>query len=258
VNASRVVLVTGAARRVGRAIALDLAAQGWVVAVHYRHSAADADAVCRQIVAQGGSALPFAADLADEPACAGLIPAVIQALGRLDAVVSSAATFEHDSVDTFSHAAMSRHWQANTAPTLILARSLHEHLVSRDGRGCLVALLDQKLWNPNPDHLSYTLSKAALQAALPLLARALAPRLRVNAVAPGLVLGSDQIDDQALAAFKAGAPLGLGASAADIAAAVRYLLDAAAVTDATLIVDGGQHMQAQPRDFGFLPAPAPD
>ena len=180
-----VVLVTGAARRLGRAIALHLAAQGWDVAVHYRGSADDAAQTVRDIAAAGGRAQAFAADLADEAQCQALLPAVAQHFGRVDAVVNNASLFEYDSVADFSFAAMDRHWRANTAPAVLLARALHAA-----GGGAVVNLLDQKLWNPNPDYFSYTLSKAALEAATTLLAQALAPRTRICGVAPGVTLVS--------------------------------------------------------------------
>ena len=248
-----VVLVTGAARRLGRAIALDLAAHGYDVAVHYRGSADAAAETVARAEALGAHAVALQADLSDETACGELAAMAVHRLGRLDAVVNSAATFEHDDLASFGHAAMERHWRANTAPALLLARALHEHLQTRgEARGAVVNLLDQKLANPNPDFLSYTLSKAALQMATVLLAQALAPRVRVCGVAPGLTLGSEQIDDDRLRRLQAGSPLGRGPAAADIAGAVRYLLQAEAVTGAILLVDAGQHLQPATRDFAFM------
>jgi len=164
-----VALVTGGARRLGREIALELAAQGWDVAVHYHHSQAQADATGQALRALGADARAFAADLADEAACRALVPAVLSHFGRLRAVVNNASLFEYDDVQTFGHALMDRHWRSNVAPAVLLARALHAHLAEAGMAGCVVNLLDQKLWNPNPDHLSYTLSKAALEAANTLL-----------------------------------------------------------------------------------------
>lgn len=150
---------------------------------------------------------------------------------------------------------MERHWRANTAPAIVLARALHAHRreCGATEPGCVVNLLDQKLWNPNPDCLSYTLSKAALECATTLLAQALAPQVRVCGVAPGLTLGSAQIDDAKLARLQSHALLGYGARPADIAHAVRFLLDARASTGTTILVDAGQHLQPHDRDFGYLP-----
>jgi NAD(P)-dependent dehydrogenase (short-subunit alcohol dehydrogenase family) len=255
-----VVLVTGAARRLGRAIALDLASHGWDVALHYRHSTAEAEATAAELRAIGARVQPLPADLADEAACRALLPAAVQALGRVDAVVNSASMFEHDTPASFQYATLERHLRANTAPALVLAQALADHLAeppaahAAGGRtGAVVNLLDQKLFNPNPDHLSYTLSKAALQMATTLLAQSLAPRVRVNAVAPGLTLGSDDIDDARLAALQARTPLGRGVQPADVAAAVRLLLESPAITGSTLLVDAGSHLAPAARDFAFQP-----
>jgi NAD(P)-dependent dehydrogenase (short-subunit alcohol dehydrogenase family) len=247
-----VVLVTGAAKRLGRTIALDLGANGWDVAVHHRRSPGEAADVVAALESAGARAAPFAADLGDEAACAALVPAVVARMKRLDAVVNNASTFEHDDVLTFSYAAMDRHWRANTAPAIVLARGLHAHLAGCGETGCVVNLLDQKLWNPNPDHLSYTLSKAALQVATVVLAQALAPQVRVCGVAPGVTLPSGPMTDAEFAVAHRRTPLGRSSTPADVAAAVRYLLSAPAVTGATLLVDGGQHLSAQPRDVYYL------
>ena len=247
-----VVLVTGAAHRLGREIALDLAAHGHDVAVHYRASAEAAAETVARIGALGARGVALQADLSDESACCRLVPEVLERFARLDAVVNNASTFEHDDVRSFGHAAMERHWRANTAPALLLARALHDHLETRQARGTVINLLDQKLWNPNPDFLSYTLSKAALHAATLLLAQALAPRVRVCGVAPGLTLASDLIDDARLKQLQAKSLLGQGPSGGDIAGAVRFLLQAQAITGAILVVDAGQHLQPAGRDPAFM------
>jgi NAD(P)-dependent dehydrogenase (short-subunit alcohol dehydrogenase family) len=246
------VLVTGAARRIGRAIALELGRHGWDVAVHHRASHDDAIGLVQALEAGGAGAAAFAADLADEAACAALVPEVAGRLGRLDAVVHSASVFEHDDVASFGYAAMERHWRVNTAPAVLLARALHA-LPRTDPRpACVVTLLDQKLWNPNPDHLSYTLSKAALEAATVALAQALAPRVRVCGVAPGVTLPSGPMSDAEFEAAHRQTVLGRSSTPQDLADAVRYLLGARAVTGTTLLVDGGQHLLRQPRDVYFL------
>jgi hypothetical protein len=254
----RLVLVTGAARRLGRAIALDLAAHGWDVALHYQRSHADADETAAASRAAGARAEVFGADLADEAACEALVPAVVRRMGPLAAVVNNASLFEHDDVQTLRYDGLARHWRTNTAPAIVLARALHAHRGLGGvvpGDACVVNLLDQKLFNPNPDHLSYTLSKAALQAATPLLAQALAPLVRVCGVAPGLTLESPQIDAQRLAALKAQGPLGHGVEPEHVAHAVRFVLENPSVTGSTLLVDAGSHMRRRSRDFAFQEAP---
>ena len=254
-----VVLVTGAARRIGRSIALRLAAQGWDVVVHCRASADEGAETAAQAQALGARTAVLVADLADEAACNALVPQAVAALGRLDAVVNNASLFAYDSVADFSHDAMARHWAANTAPAVLLGRALHAHLAGRGAQGCMVNLLDQKLANPNPDYFSYTLSKAALEAAGTLLAMALAPVLRVCGVAPGVTLTSGPMTDGEFDAAHRMTPLQRSSTPEDIARAVDFLLASPAITGTTLLVDGGQHLQAQPRDVLFLaqqPAPA--
>ena len=249
-----VVLVTGSAQRIGREIALELAAHGWQVAVHYRRSAAEADETVAAVQQTGGRAIAFAADLADEAACESLLPAVQAAFGRVDAVVNNASLFEYDRVEDFSFAAMDRHWRANVAPAIVLARALHACVTAPGapaGAGVVVNLLDQKLWNPNPDYLSYTLSKAALEAANTLLAQALAPHVRVCGVTPGEMSGDE------FSASHRMTPLQRSSTPHDVARTVRFLLESPAITGTTLLVDGGQHLQAQPRDVMFLARETP-
>jgi NAD(P)-dependent dehydrogenase (short-subunit alcohol dehydrogenase family) len=257
-DARPVALVTGSARRLGRTIALELARHGWDVAVHYRGSEDEARATVRALRELGAEADCFPADLSDEAACRALLPAVAAHFGSVQAVVNNASIFEHDSVETFSHAAMERHWRANTAPAILLAQALHAQVQRTGGRACVVNLLDQKLWNPNPDHVSYTLSKAALEAATTMLAQALAPRVRVCGVAPGITLPSGPMNEQEFQAAHRLTPLERSSTPEDIAAAVRFLLESPAITGTTLLVDGGQHLARQPRDVYFLARQAKD
>jgi NAD(P)-dependent dehydrogenase (short-subunit alcohol dehydrogenase family) len=251
-----VVLVTGAARRIGREIALQLAAAGHDVAVHCRHSVDEAEdtvaAVREAGRAHGSQAQAFAADLADETACRALVPAVVAHFRRLDAVVNNASLFEYDAPGSVEPAAIERHWRANTVPAVLLTQALHAHLRGCSEVGCVVNLLDQKLWNPNPDYFSYTLSKAALQAATVMLAQACAPQLRVCGVAPGVSLPSGPMDQAAFEAAHRLTPLGRASTPQDIARAVAFLIASPAITGTTLLVDGGQHLLGQPRDVMFL------
>ncbi|HET7794909.1 MAG TPA: SDR family oxidoreductase [Rhizobacter sp.] len=254
-SARPVALVTGAARRLGRVIALDLAAHGFDVAVHYRQSRDEAEATVALARTGGAQAASFAADLSDEAACRALVPAVLARFGRLDAVVNSASTFEYDDAQRFSVAAMETHWRANTAPAVLLAQALHAHLAGTERQGCVVNLLDQKLYNLNPDYFSYTLSKAALQAATVMLAQALAPTLRVCGVAPGVTLVSGAMSGAEFEQAHQLTPLQRSSTPADVAHAVRFLIESPAITGSTLLVDGGQHLQAQNRDVMFIANP---
>lgn len=247
-----VVLVTGAARRLGRDIALALAAGGWQVAVHYRSSEEDAIktvAACAQL---SGAAAAFHADLNDETAVRGLLPAVVERMGQVDAVVNNASTFEQDSAASFGFAAMDRHLHSNTGAAIVLAQALHAHVASRGAQGAVVNLLDQKLWNQNPDFFSYTLSKAALEAAGTMLALALAPQVRVVGVAPGLTLTSHLLTDEQFEARHKLSPLGRSSTPADVAATVKFALENSSITGTTLLVDGGQHLMKFERDFSLM------
>ena len=256
-----VVLVTGAARRLGREIALALAAGGWQVAVHYRGSEADAINTVADCARLSGAAAAFQCDLADEAALRGLLPRVLSHFGRIDAVVNNASTFEHDSPATFGFASLDKHLHSNTGAAILLAQALHEHVSARNaagavaehsGRCAVINLLDQKLWNPNPDFFSYTLSKAALEAAGTMLALALAPQVRVVGVAPGLTLNSHLMSDEEFAVRHKLSPLGRSSTPADVAATVKFALENASITGTTLLVDGGQHLMKFERDFSFL------
>ncbi len=251
----RTALVTGAGKRLGREIALTLARAGWNVAIHHRQSVDDARATaadCDAASGRAGSAHTFFADLGDEVGVRALLPAVVAHFGAVHAVVNSASTFEHDSAASFGYAAMDTHLRANTGAAVLLAQALHEHLAGRDGHGAVVNLLDQKLWNMNPDFFSYTLSKAALEAATTMLALALAPRVRVVGVAPGLTLTSHMLSDEKFAQLHRQSPLGRSSTPADVAAAVAFALDNGSITGTTLLVDGGQHLMRFERDFSLM------
>lgn len=249
---NRAALVTGAGKRLGREIALALAAQGWDVAVHCRASRTEAEATAGDIRALGRRACVLCADLADEGATRSLVPDAVAALGQLDAVVNSASAFEYDNAASFSYALLEKHLRANTAPAIVLAQMLAEHLQSRSGEGAVVNLLDQKLWNPNPDFLSYTLSKAALESATTLLALALAPAVRVVGVAPGLTLTSEWLQGEQFKQAHTLSPLGRSSTPQDVAATVAFALANRSITGTTLLVDGGQHLQRFARDFSMM------
>ncbi|WP_298925648.1 SDR family oxidoreductase [uncultured Ramlibacter sp.] len=252
---ARTVLVTGSAKRLGREIALALAKAGWQVAVHYRESAADASKTVADCAALAGGTVQFdafQADLAEESAARDLLPRVVARFGAVDAVVNNASLFEHDTAASFSYQALAAHLAANTGAPVLLAQALHGHLVQRGAQGVVVNMLDQKLWNQNPDFFSYTLSKAALEAANTMLAQALAPQLRVVGVAPGLTITSHLMPQARFEALHKLAPLGRSSLPANIAAAVQFALDNDAITGTTLLVDGGQHLMKFDRDFSMM------
>ncbi len=262
-NAPPTVLVTGAARRLGREMALALAQAGWQVAVHYRGSqpealatVADCEAAARAAGHKGTAFAAFAADLADEAATRALLPQVVERLGPVRAIVNSASLFEHDTPESFAYAGLQRHLAANTGAPVLLAQALHAHRAAVDTEAAadavVVNLLDQKLWNLNPDFFSYTLSKAALHAATTMLAQALAPRLRVVGVAPGLTLTSHMLSQEKFEALHRLSPLGRSSTAQDVVATVKFALDNRSITGTTLLVDGGQHLMKFERDFSLM------
>ncbi|MES1156825.1 MAG: SDR family oxidoreductase [Alphaproteobacteria bacterium] len=246
-------LVTGAARRLGRAVAVDLAANGWNVAIHHHASQDEADAVAAEARAHGAQAVTLQADLSDANAAPDLIAAATQAApqGELLALINCAAMFEHDVIGTLEEARFFRHMQLNALAPTLLARDFAAALP--EGRtGAVVNFLDFKLASPYPDHFSYTLSKYALSGATDLLARALAPCVRVNAVAPGYVLAAPGQSDADYARLHDDTPLARGPTAEDVAHAVRFLLENPVVTGQTIYVDGGRRFRSYDRDMAFL------
>jgi NAD(P)-dependent dehydrogenase (short-subunit alcohol dehydrogenase family) len=254
------VLVTGSAKRLGREVALALAAGGWQVAVHFRGSATDAAATvadCRKAAVGGALMEAFQADLDDEAQARALLPRVIQHFGSVDAVVNNASMFEHDSVKTFGYDSMLAHLRTNAGAPILLAQALHEHVCSRGdaqaaGDAAVVNLLDQKLWNQNPDFVSYTLSKAALEAANTMLAIALAPQVRVVGVAPGLTITSHLLSEEKFDRLHRLSPLGRSSTPEDVVSAVKFALENRSITGTTLLVDGGQHLMKFDRDFSLM------
>lgn len=246
----RVALVTGAAKRIGREIALALARDGWDVAVHYGRSRREARETAAAVKALGQRAVTIQRDLAAPRGVTSLIADCRAALGPVTCVVNNASIFEYDTPQRFKPELLLRHLQVNTAAPLLLAQALAAALGPR-GRGVVINLLDQKLWNPNPDFLSYTLSKCALEYATRVLAQAFAPKLRVVGVAPGVTLPSHLQTQKGFERAHKMTPLGRSSTAEDVAAAVVYLARAQAVTGTTLLVDGGQHLLPSTRDVMY-------
>jgi len=249
---TKTVLITGAALRIGRAIAGSLAADGWAVAIHYHRSAEAAEAAVAEIAAAGGTARAIEADLGDPAAVDALLPAAAAALGPLTALINNASAFEKDGIDTLTRASWDQHMETNLWAPLALTKAFAAQLPA--GRaGGVINLLDQRVFNLTPYFLSYTVSKAALWTLTQTLALALAPRIRVNAIGPGPTLPSPRQSQAEFDAQWARMPLGRGTTPDEIAKAVRYLLDAPAVTGQMLALDGGQHLGwAQP---GGAPEP---
>jgi NAD(P)-dependent dehydrogenase (short-subunit alcohol dehydrogenase family) len=234
-------LVTGGAQRIGRAIALALAQRGYAVAVQARRSRVEADRLVGEIAAAGGRAATLETDLADHAAVLRLVPATVAAIGPLTLLVNNAAEFEPDEIGRLDRDRFDRHVAVNLRAPIFLADAFAAQLPA-GAVGAIVNMLDQRVLKPTPRFLSYGLSKSALYAATTTLAQALAPRIRVNAVAPGPTLPSPRQDAQAFARQVRALPLDRGPTPRDVADAVLYLASAASVTGVTIAVDGGQHL----------------
>lgn len=255
-NPRRVVLITGAAKRLGRHIALSMAQRGWDVAIHFGQSVAEAAALVAEIQALGQRAVALQCDLANEAEVRALLPRAIAALGPVQCIVNNASLFEQDSAENFVPQTLDKHMQVNLTAPLLLAQALHA--ATADGaQACVINLLDQKLYNLNPDFLSYTLSKAALQCATTTLAQAFAPRLRVVGIAPGITLVSGDQSETDFQLAHQRTPLGKSSTPDDIANTVCFMADSPAITGTTLLVDGGQHLIPLQRDVMFIATAKP-
>ena len=237
----RAALVTGGAQRIGRAIALALAQRGYAVAVQTRHSRAAADSLAAEIAAAGGRAAVVEADLADHDAVLRIVPAATAALGPLTLLVNNAAEFEPDEIGRLARERFDRHFAVNLRAPIFLAEAFAAQAPPGHD-AAIVNLIDQRVYRPTPRFFSYGLTKSALHVATTTLAQALAPRIRVNAVAPGPTLPSPRQDAQAFARQVGTLPLEHGPRPQDIADAVLYLAGAGSVTGVTIAVDGGQHL----------------
>ncbi|MDX2257339.1 MAG: SDR family oxidoreductase [Hyphomicrobiaceae bacterium] len=236
-----VALITGAARRIGRAIALDLARHGWDVGIHFNTSAGDAEHLGTEIAALGRRAALLPADLADDRIADGLIARCTAALGPTNCLVNNASAFLHDTIDDLSADIWRRQFRVNLEQPVFLARALYRALPP-DLTGNVVNIIDQRVWRVTPEDFSYTISKSGLWTATRTLAQAMAPRVRVNAIGPGPALRSIYQTDADFAAEAAGTLLGRGPTPDEIAEAVRFILAAPAMTGQMIALDGGQHL----------------
>jgi NAD(P)-dependent dehydrogenase (short-subunit alcohol dehydrogenase family) len=248
-GSARAALVTGAARRIGRALALDLAAQGFDVAVHYRQSREEAQAVVAAIEAQGRRAVALAADLADEAQTARLLGVAAGALGPITLLVNNAAIFGYDRPETADAASWQRHMAINLRAPLVLTQALLAGLPA-DGTADVVNLIDERVLNLSPHYTSYTVAKAGLWALTRHLALALAPRVRVNAIAPGPVLPHAAMSEEEFAALCRATPLGRGPGVEEICRALRLILEAPSMTGQMITLDGGRHLGGQASQGG--------
>ena len=241
------VIVTGGSRRIVRKISQLLSSAGFPVIIHYNSSSSEAEELASELRSRGGMAETLMCDLSSTSDLEDMIE-------RADAIfnvgiaglVNNASMYSYDDVDSIDHRSFSSHMSVNAYAPLTLSTQMHKR-----GRGWVVNILDFKVESPNSDFLSYTISKFALASVTDILARELAPVLRVNAVAPGHTLTSDYLDEGKLESTNSSTPLGVGPAPDDIADAVLYLAKAKSVTGQTIFVDGGERFRQQPRDPAF-------
>lgn len=244
------ILVTGGAKRIGRAICIQLANDGFAIAVHHRNSVSEASDLAHAIISMGGSATTVQCDLSDPVATSTLIDEASGALGPVFGLVNNASMFVYDDIATFDETSWDAHMAVNARAPMMLIRSLCQRL-GGDGHASVVNILDQKVAAPNPDHLSYTASRYAMLGLTEALARGLAPSVRVNAVAPGHTLPSHKQSASGFARAQSETPLGYGPGPEDIAGAVSYLMGASSVTGQVIYVDSGERFLMRPRDVIF-------
>lgn len=244
------VLITGGARRIGRAIAEDLAASGYGVAIHANASIAEAEALAASLNERGGRAVALAADLLDVAAAQRLVDAATDALGGLQIVVQSASIFEDDRLGSLDWTRWERHLDIHVKAPVAIAERFARRLKGEGG--LVVNIIDQRVLRPMPTHFSYSLSKSALWWATRTMAQALAPRVRVNAIGPGPTLPSPRQSKADFRAQERSLLLGHGPNLSEFGATVRYLWAAPAVTGQMIALDGGQHLAWQTPDVAGI------
>ncbi|MEO1282604.1 MAG: SDR family oxidoreductase [Pseudomonadota bacterium] len=240
-NHVKTALVTGAAKRIGRAIALNLAQNGWDVALHVRSDDGTAEAVRNEIVSYGQRAAIVSADLSNTAETAVLFENCNDQLGPLTCLVNNASLFEDDAIGNLKHDLWDAHLAINLRSPVFLAQALLSQLPD-DQAGNVINIVDQRVWRLTPEFFSYTVSKSALWAATQTMAMAMAPRIRVNAIGPGPVLQSIHQTEADFAAEVASVPLLRGASPEEIAKGVQLILETPAMTGQMIALDGGQHL----------------
>ena len=237
----RRVLITGSAKRIGRSLALDFADQGWDVAVHYHSSRDTANQLATEIRSRGVAATAVTCDLSDTDAVLTLVNRAAEQLGPITCLINNASEFRFDSIADMTPSGWDLHLDVNLKAPVFLAQSLADNLPA-GAAGNVINSIDQRVWNLTPDFFSYTVSKAGLWSATRMLAQALAPNIRVNAIGPGPVLKSIHQTEEDFAQEAQSTLLKRGSSPEEIAAAIRFILECPAMTGQMLALDGGQHL----------------
>ena len=254
---NKVVLITGAARRVGAGLARALAEAGWDVAVHHRGGADEAAALVAELTGKGVRAAAFQANLNDAADRDGLIRQVVGHFGRIDALINNASLFRYDTLHTLTEASWGEHLASNLTAPVFLIRDFATAVEAAEGQGVVVNILDHKIDSPNPDFFAYTAGKIGLAGLTRTLAMGLAPRVRLCGVSPGLILRSGEQTEAEYEAAWRDTPLGRGASVEDVARTVRFILETPSLTGQNLTVDGGESLIGRGRDVAFDGIPLP-
>jgi NAD(P)-dependent dehydrogenase (short-subunit alcohol dehydrogenase family) len=244
-------LVTGGSKRIGKAIAEDLAAHGFAVAIHCNGSRAEADALARSIKSAGGDAAVFEADLTVLSHVRRLLPAISAALGPVSLLVNNASVFDDDAADALDEDVFDRHFALHVKAPSFLAQDFAAQLPEND-EGLIVNIIDERVWKLTPRFYSYTLSKAALWTATRTMAQAFAPRIRVNAIGPGPTLPNSRQTEADFQQQTAGLLLGKGPDLSEFGATIRYLWTAKSVTGQMIALDGGQHLAWETKDLAGI------
>ena len=237
---TKTVLITGAAHRIGRAVALGLAEDGWKIAIHYSNSANAANELAQIITDKGGNTETLQANLSDAGEANNLISRAVETVGPLSALINNASVFERDEVTTLTDDSWDMHLNVNLKAPAILMRDFAKQA---QAGGNIINIIDQRVWRLNPDFISYTVSKTGLWTLTQTFAQALAEQnIRVNGIGPGPTLANQRQNPEEFEKQTRLVPLGSGANPQDIIDGVRYILSAQAMTGQMIALDGGQHL----------------
>lgn len=245
------ILITGGGRRIGASIAKALAADGWFVYIHCHKSFDEAELVLSDIRKNHGDGIVIVEDLSLDGAAERVIKQTIQGPVPVIAMINNASLFEYDSIETVTETSLNEHFSINVRSPILLSRAFSSSL-SNDQKGCIINILDNKIYAINPDYLSYTISKIALQGATSALAMALAPKVRVNGIAPGITLESGNQGEENFKKGQEMSPIGQVSTVNDIIRAILFILESDAINGHIITIDGGQHLQKLERDVAFI------
>ncbi len=244
-------LVTGGGRRIGAGIVKALAADGWFVYIHCHASYDEASEVLQEIKADSGNGMVITQNLSERGAAESLMRKVATGPAPLMALINNASLFEYDTVETITEKSLDEHFAVNVRSPIILSKVFANSL-SEDTNGCVINILDNKVYAINPDYLSYTISKVALQGATSALAMALAPKVRVNGIAPGITLESGNQGEASFIKGQTMSPMGQVSTVEDITRSVLFILNSNSINGNVITVDGGQSLQKLARDVAFI------